>query len=377
MGIPEAYRDGVSDDSGAWRRWLASNPGVVHLDPGATYLLEDIEIPANTWIIGHPTARVIHKPQTQRSWKPLFRVTGPGVRFLDVRVDGNRAHHSSDGWSDAWNPTGGGRGARAAILADGNRRDVRGLQVRDCKFTSVYGACVAASEVNGLRVIWCEAADCSLELVYVRYGSGVDVQHNRMDRIGTGSPTVNGGAFIFGGVVGLNVSHNTAELIERKLAKIGGCSDVYVGHNYLRGNARTMAGEEMNAWPMLALHSDCHRVTLEHNTGRDIGSGLQIHSVAGLPNSDLTVTHNRWLGVRSHLNGAPDGIVMASGDPSDNILLGWNTITGARRAIQCNAEHTRLKVIENEASWTAQAAAVMGDAYAPLVERDNSWQRAA
>jgi len=139
---------GVTNVSAAFQAAVNLNAGKVLRCENATYLITNINVPANTSIVGNCTLKSVVLASIVSS--PILRITGDGVILRGIKFDGQRASQPADGFSDSFNTGGAGTGRayRAAVLADATVYPaILSLTVTDCEITAMYGAGIATLNV--------------------------------------------------------------------------------------------------------------------------------------------------------------------------------------------------------------------------------------
>lgn len=284
-----AKGDGVTDDSVALQQAAAAAAGgTLFIPSGSTYLCANVPIPGNTKVVGGGTLKL--KALASLVWSPILLITGPNVSISGVSFDGNRAAQPADGWADAYDTGGGGRGraCRCAIKADnfGTGYGISNVSVTYCTFRNLWNAGLATRDVSQVNFSQNIAVDCNFEIGFLYQSTTVQnydatIIGNYSKNIGSGDPSVNANCFVVSNYQRIAFVGNVATNVERNHIKLEGGSDITISGNVFDTNT-------VNGFSSIQTQLACVRLVISGNTIRNVGSGISLN---GTP-TDVVISDN-------------------------------------------------------------------------------------
>jgi parallel beta-helix repeat protein len=312
-----ATGDGVTNDTAAIIAAIATGAKNIYI-PEGTYLCANISVPTGVRIFGTGTLKL--KAAASLNFDPIFRITGPSVKFEGLTFDGNKASQPADGFSDSWN-TGGnntGKSNRAPIYGDnsGTGFNISDVVVKGCTFNNTWTSGIALRGVSNVLIEGNTFNNCNCECAFlylngVVRSTGARIIGNICYNTGTGDATVNANAFVTSSYDGVVCTGNEVYTVERNLIKMEACTRCVVSSNVVDTN--TLVG-----FNIIQCQSGGSDIVISNNTLRNVQRGISVD--AHVNNFNITVANNMIdMAATAVPSGAPDGIVILSG-PRINIV---------------------------------------------------------
>jgi hypothetical protein len=341
----EATGDGSTDDSTNFQSAAtAAAGGILWVPKGFTFVISNITISADTTIMGGGKLKLLVLGATVAS--PILDIRGANVTIDGIKFDGQKASQPADGFSDSFDggANGQGRAFRAAIKADGVAYTITNLNVRNCFFENVYGACIATDDVDEVYVRDNVAENCNFEIAFLYNNAGATapldaiVTGNRGYNIGSGDGDVNGNAFGISNYTRVIFDNNQVDTVERNLVKIEGGNQIEITNNI--GTNVTKSN-----FPAIQVQGTTTDLLIEDNISKTTGKGIQIGGGASYSYNRIKVANN----ICSDINGTTLGDGFACDSPINDAQIENNQFYDVQRhGIHFNHSGSRVSIKNNK-----------------------------
>lgn len=288
-----AVGDGVTDDTASCQAAITSALGRIALNgrcavwfpPDKTYVVSGLTVGdgvAGKYItlLGYGARLYLKTNAVVASGFPIMEVTATEGNIFGFNFNGNQGNQPAGGWSDSYN--GGANNTGRAYCAAIRASQTGGctfMNVADCTFIGVKGACIATQGVR-LNIRDCEAVACAQEFVYATVtggGVGADsvmISNNYISTLATGNATVNANGIYVNGSTETRVVNNTIKSIERSgVYYVAGVnlSQAVISNNIIDTNTKdNFAGVTVDTTSFTVAN-----LTIANNTMYNVGAGIK------------------------------------------------------------------------------------------------------